>query len=128
MTVTDTDLPGGNWDLGPRAERLNGRYRTPAIMHDASSLRGKLGLRAGFIADYLEVESDIFLAAALAKRLRRLSISWGGGDSWVLRRGELEEDMIREHGGRIEEGFRGLWVFVDDLENVKESLEGVTDE
>jgi len=122
--VMDADLPGGNWDHGPHLERINGRYLTPAIVEDASSIQGKIGMRAGFVADYLEVEYSSIVTDAIANRLRRLSVRLGMGDAYVDRKDVLNLDVLREHGAEIEEGPRGLWVVVRNLDEVQESLEG----
>jgi hypothetical protein len=123
----DDDLAGANWDYGPRLERLDGRYLTPAIVDDASSIRGKIGVRAGFVADHLEVKYSSIVTDAIANRLRRLSLRLGSDDAFVDRQDTLKLDVLREHGAEIEEGPRGLWVVVRNLDDVKESLENGED-
>lgn len=122
------DLPGANWDRGPRLERTNGRWHQPLIMQDADSIRGKIGLRAGYLAGHLELSHNHVLADALATQLRKLSVRCGMGNAYVERRDVVNEDVLKAHGASIEEGFLGLWAFARNLEAVEESMGAENDE
>jgi hypothetical protein len=122
--MDDADLPGGNWDHGPHLERINYRYHTPLIVEDASSLRGKVGVRAAYVADYLDVECSNPVTDSVASLLRRMSLHLGMGDAYVERKDRINIDALREHGAIIEEGPRGLWLVVQNLAEVQDALEG----
>jgi hypothetical protein len=124
MIMDDADLPGGNWDHGPHLERISGRYHTPVIVEDASSIRGKVGVRAAYVADYTEVHYSNPVTDGVASLLRRISLHLGMGDVHVQRKDQVDLDALRDYGAVIEEGPRGLWLIVRNLAEVKDALEG----